>query len=121
MAYLPLVSSPTARKRYTSPTTAMVRPSVGFVSVGLCVSAITFTPVVSPRRTMKFSSGAGPRKFISRKASHPHVGRRIAHRKANLVSASRAFGFLAEVEEELRIQREATLLGVGVEAQHERT
>ena len=25
-AYLPFVSSPVARKRYTSPTTAMVRP-----------------------------------------------------------------------------------------------
>src|SRR5438270_230237 len=34
IAYLPLVSSPVARKRYTSPTTAMVRPSVGCRSVG---------------------------------------------------------------------------------------
>ena len=35
MAYLPLVSSPVARKRYTSPTTAMVRPSVGLRITGV--------------------------------------------------------------------------------------
>ena len=29
MAYFPFVSSPVARKRYTSPTTATVRPSAG--------------------------------------------------------------------------------------------
>ena len=34
MAYLPLVSSPVARKRYTSPTTAMVRPWVVGLMVG---------------------------------------------------------------------------------------
>ncbi len=34
IAYLPFVSSPVARKRYTSPTTAMVRPSAGFISTG---------------------------------------------------------------------------------------
>ena len=39
-AYLPLVSSPVARKRYTSPTTAMVRPSPGFLKVGRCVTVI---------------------------------------------------------------------------------
>jgi hypothetical protein len=33
-AYLPFVSSPVARKRYTSPTTAMVRPSLGFLIMG---------------------------------------------------------------------------------------
>ena len=33
-AYLPFVSSPVARKRYTSPTTAMVRPSPGFADGG---------------------------------------------------------------------------------------
>ena len=40
MAYLPSVSSPVARKRYTSPTTAMVRPSVGFRRVGGWVMVI---------------------------------------------------------------------------------
>src|SRR5207253_8430751 len=34
-AYLPLVSSPVARKRYTSPTTAMVRPLGGVLMTGL--------------------------------------------------------------------------------------
>src|SRR5262249_57620152 len=33
-AYLPLVSSPVARKRYTSPTRATVRPSAGLRMVG---------------------------------------------------------------------------------------
>src|SRR5262249_35145486 len=33
-AYLPLVSSPVARKRYTSPTTATVRPCWGTRMVG---------------------------------------------------------------------------------------
>ena len=33
-AYLPLVSSPVAKKRYTSPTTATVRPSLGDLNVG---------------------------------------------------------------------------------------
>jgi hypothetical protein len=27
----------------------MVRPSLGFVTVSLCISAISFTPVVPPR------------------------------------------------------------------------
>src|SRR4051812_24964370 len=34
-AYLPLVSSPVTRKRYTSPTTAMVRPFGGLLMTGL--------------------------------------------------------------------------------------
>src|SRR3954466_794037 len=34
MAYFPFVSSPVARKRYTSPTTAMVRPWAGVLKVG---------------------------------------------------------------------------------------
>src|SRR6516164_3355007 len=33
-AYLPFVSSPVARKRYRSPTTAIVRPSLGIRTVG---------------------------------------------------------------------------------------
>ena len=33
-AYLPFVSSPVARKRYTSPTTAMVRPWGGVLMTG---------------------------------------------------------------------------------------
>ena len=37
------------------------------------------------------------------------------------MSAGGAFGFLAEVEEEIAVQFEATLLGVGVELQHQRT
>ena len=39
-AYLPFVSSPVARKRYTSPTTAMVRPWGGVLMVGWCGAAI---------------------------------------------------------------------------------
>ena len=34
------------------------------------------------------------------------------------MSASGAFGFLAEFEEEIAVQFEATLLGVGTEADH---
>ena len=34
IAYVPWVLSPVARNRYTSPTTAMVRPSLGFLKVG---------------------------------------------------------------------------------------
>src|SRR5436853_603512 len=37
MAYLPFVSSPVARKRYTSPTTAKVRPWGGVLIVGFVV------------------------------------------------------------------------------------
>ena len=43
-AYLPLVSSPVARKRYTSPTTAMVRPWAGVAQGGLVRSRPSFRP-----------------------------------------------------------------------------
>ena len=51
MAYLPLVSSLDARKRYTSPTTAMVRPSAGVLKVGWCVM------IFDPGRTEHFLPG----------------------------------------------------------------
>jgi hypothetical protein len=44
-AYLPFVSSPVARKRDTSPTTATVRPSPGF----LMVAGVTFVSLTSSR------------------------------------------------------------------------
>src|SRR3954469_16990617 len=43
------VCSPVARKRYTSPTTAMVRPSPGFLRVGWCAMLIGF-PLVADSR-----------------------------------------------------------------------
>ena len=52
-AYLPLLSSPVARKRYTSPTTAMVRPSVGVLSVGGCVLLIGNSVVACSLRGLR--------------------------------------------------------------------
>src|SRR5262249_33756832 len=40
-AYLPFVSSPVARNRYTSPTTATVRPSPGF-RITACPMVVSF-------------------------------------------------------------------------------
>src|SRR6516225_6563139 len=45
-AYLPFVSSPVARKRYTSPTTAMVRPSPSFFITACVMSSPSSHPSV---------------------------------------------------------------------------
>lgn len=55
MAYLPFVSSPVAKKRYTSPTMPMVRPCGGVLIVGLLLmlcsfSMSSFTPRQRPHK-----------------------------------------------------------------------
>src|SRR5262249_22388543 len=73
------------------------------------------------RRALECPRGSNHSLLAWPGGSQPHARRRVAHRKTNLVSAGRTFGFLAEVEEELVVQLETALLGVGIEAQHERT
>ena len=59
-AYLPFVSLPVAKKRYTSPTTAMVRPSVVFRIVGRSShSVLPLVQCFSPIR-IRSSFIAGP-------------------------------------------------------------
>ena len=50
-AYLPFVSSPVARKRYTSPTTAMVRPWAGVRMVGF-IRSVSFKIAGSVHRPL---------------------------------------------------------------------
>lgn len=49
MAYLPFVSSPVARKRYTSPTTAIVRPLSGLQKTGMLVISRGLTQLFGER------------------------------------------------------------------------
>src|SRR5436190_6942848 len=62
-AYFPFVSSPVARKRYTSPTTALVRPSAGFRKIGGVIMFVPVLLILVSRQCRRLAACVGSRHF----------------------------------------------------------
>ena len=89
-AYLPFVSSPVARKRYTSPTTAMVRPWAGLRTTGVEGSLIGF--VLRFRSDRSRRDGYGSRSFQEEASPQDRGRQAISQRWGHLHRQTPAFG-----------------------------
>jgi endogenous inhibitor of DNA gyrase (YacG/DUF329 family) len=77
VAYVPWVSSPVARKRYTSPTTAIVRPSVGFLIIGDSVMLYFQSRRDYNSRVSRFTFRSWGEQAVSIRVSCPICGKTL--------------------------------------------
>src|SRR5262245_24615925 len=103
------LSSPCGLSAWTVTDTGKVS------SADRAVPATAITPAAArnSRRSMSHS--------WCRNVLGPNVGPRGAGREPHFVGPDRAVGFLAEIDDELLVEREAALFRVGVQLDHERS